>query len=179
MAIAASQVSPLEDGLQYFLDLAKRRHLAEDSRHLCRPKSEKPPAKKSTPTVAIIDSQSIRTAEESEKRGCDSAKKLTGRKRHIAVETLGLLLSLVVQGAHGQDYEGARWVLKNLHQQFRRIRVVFGDETYRRGGLPEWVEHTFGWILQTVLKPVGVKSFVVLPKRWIAERTFAWLARYR
>ena len=70
-------------------------------------------------------------------------------------------------------------MLNQLHQQFRRIQVVFGDQIYGRGGLPMWVEQTFGWILQTVLKPVGIKSFVVLPKRWIVERTFAWLNRYR
>ena len=144
-----------------------------------RAKVRRAAGKKRAPTVAIIDSQSIRTAEGGEKRGYDSAKKLTGRKRHIAVDTLGLLLTVVVHGAHGQDYQGARWVLNQLHQQFRRIQVVFGDQIYGRGGLPMWVEQTFGWILQTVLKPVGIKSFVVLPKRWIVERTFAWLNRYR
>jgi len=69
--------------------------------------------------------------------------------------------------------------MSQLDQQFRGIRVVFGDAIYGRAGLPTWTEQTFGWILQTVLKPVGEKDFVVLPKRWVVERTFAWLARYR
>ena len=61
----------------------------------------------------------------------------------------------------------------------KRLKVLFGDSAYGRSGLPEWVQETFGWVLQTVLRPVGVKGFVILPKRWIVERTFAWLGRYR
>ena len=70
-------------------------------------------------------------------------------------------------------------MLKKLNEQFCRLKVVFGDSAYGRCGLPDWVKESFGWILQTVLRPVGVKGFVVLPKRWIVERTFAWLGRYR
>jgi putative transposase len=144
-----------------------------------REKVRRAAGKKSTPTVAIVDSQSIRTGEGGEERGYDSAKKIAGRKRHLAVDTLGLLLAVVVHGADWQDQDGAEWVLEKLGAQFRRIKVVFGDVAYARAGLPEWVKETFGWILQTVLRPVGVQGFVVLPKRWIVERTFAWLARHR
>lgn len=144
-----------------------------------REKVRKSVGKKPTPTVAIVDSQSIRTAEGGEERGYDAGKKITGRKRHIAVDTLGLLLAVVVHGANCQDQNGAEWVMDKLGEQFRRLKVVFGDSAYGRSGLPEWVKETFGWVLQTVLRPVGVKGFVVLPKRWIVERTFAWLARYR
>ncbi len=62
---------------------------------------------------------------------------------------------------------------------FGRLKVLFADSAYGRSGLPEWVRTTFGWMLQTVLRPVGVSGFVVLPKRWIVERTFAWLSRCR
>jgi len=144
-----------------------------------RAKARKAVGKKSTPTVAIVDSQSIRTAEGGEERGYDAAKKITGRKRHVAVDTLGLLLAVVVHRADCQDQDGAKWVLEKLGEQFRRIKVVFGDVAYGRNDLPGWVHRTFGWILQTILRPVGVKGFVVLPKRWIVERTFAWLARHR
>ena len=70
-------------------------------------------------------------------------------------------------------------VNKKLAEKFCRLKVLFGDSAYGRSGLPAWTLKSFGWILQTVLRPVGVKGFVVLPKRWIVERTFAWLARYR
>ena len=144
-----------------------------------RAKTRLAAGKKSTPTVAIVDSQSIRTAEGGEQRGYDAAKNITGRKRHVAVDTLGLLLAVVVHRADCQDQDGAKWVIEKLGAQFRRIKVVFGDVAYGRSGLPEWVQEAFGWILQTVLRPVGVKGFVVLPKRWIVERTFAWLVRHR
>jgi putative transposase len=144
-----------------------------------RAKTRLAAGKKSTPTVAIVDSQSIRTAEGGEQRGYDAAKSITGRKRHVAVDTLGLLLAVVVHRADCQDQDGAKWVIEKLGTQFHRIKVVFGDVAYGRSGLPEWVQEAFGWILQTVLRPVGVKGFVVLPKRWIVERTFAWLVRHR
>ncbi len=79
----------------------------------------------------------------------------------------------------GKIHDGACLVLMQLRERFRRLKVVFADSAYDRQDLPNWVQQTFGWILQTVRRPVGVKGFVVLPKRWIVERTFAWIVRCR
>jgi putative transposase len=144
-----------------------------------RDQCRKAAGKRRLSRAVIVDSQSVRTAEGGKLRGYDAGKKITGRKRHLAVDTLGLVWMAVVQGADLQDHVGAAFVIARLQKACTRLKVIFADSAYGRAGLPEWVRETFGWTLQTVLRPVRAAGFVVLPKRWIVERTFAWISRYR
>lgn len=91
---------------------------------------------------------------------------------------MGLLLVAVVHAADVQDRDGAKWVLEKAKALFPSLRLVWADGGYA-GALVGWTKEVCGWVLQTVLRPVGLKGFVVLPRRWVVERTFAWLARYR
>ena len=145
---------------------------------LCR-KVRKIKGKKPTPSVGIIDSCTIKTTESGGERGFDAGKKINGRKRHIIVDTLGLIMALVIHTADIQDQDGAKLAIAALGERFKRLLVIFADSAYARCGLPDWLKQCFGWILQTILRPVGVKGFVILPKRWIVERTFAWINKYR
>ena len=102
---------------------------------------------------------------------------MKGRKRHLLVDTLGLIWALVVLPADVQDRDAAKTLLKKVRGQLPRLLVIWADGAY--SAVANWVQSACGWLLQTVLRPVGVRGFVVLPKRWIVERTFAWLGRYR
>jgi putative transposase len=86
---------------------------------------------------------------------------------------------IVVPAANIQDDDGAKLVWNAVGNPFQRLKVIFADSACGKTGLPDGVKQCFGWILQTVLRPVGGKGFVVLPKRWIVERTFAWISKYR
>ena len=104
---------------------------------------------------------------------------MKGRKRHLAVDTLGLLLAVVVTAADVSDRAGARLVVGELRGRFARLVTIFADAGYDGGPFCDWL-HTFGgWVLEIVRGVVGQQGFQVQPKRWIVERTFAWLNRYR
>lgn len=133
-----------------------------------------------TPTAAAIDSQTVRAAETVGKatRGYDGGKRLDGRKRHIAVDTMGLLLVVMVTAASLQDRPAGRRLLPLLHRAQRGIRLVWADGGYN-GTLLEWAKTTLGITVEIVKKIIGQTAFVVLPRRWVVERTFSWICQAR
>ena len=137
-----------------------------------------PKRKKKAPTAAIIDSQSVKAARNSGVRGYDAGKKLTGRKRHLLVDTLGLVLAAVVHPADVQDRDGAKLVLSKLESMYGWIRLIWADGGYA-GKLIDWVAELNRYRkirLEIVKRSDKAKGFEVLPKRWIVERTFGWLS---
>jgi len=130
------------------------------------------------PSAAILDRPVGEDDRKRGPRGYDAGKTGTGRKRHLVVDTLGLILAVAVHAADVQDRDGAKLVLAKLRGRYPRLALIWADGGYA-GQLLAWALATGGWAIEIVKKPQGASTFAVLPKRWIVERTFAWLGRSR
>ncbi len=176
----APRSAALEDLLSLLQALGQTRSLG--AHPPCDPRSgPHQEREKKAPTAAILDSQSVRTASQPGPRGFDAGKKITGRKRHVLVDTLGFILEAKVSTADVQDRDGARLLLPVLTKRYGWLKRIWADGGYAgklKGEVADLDRHR-KIDLEIVKRTDDVKGFKVLPKRWIVERTFGWLIQSR
>lgn len=169
---------PAWSAVYYYFDRWSRDGTWARLNHLLRARRRQKGGRHQHPTAGCLDSQSVKCTAVPGLRGYDAGKKVNGRKRHILVDTLGLLLAVVVTAASVQDRAGARLLLRNRPGSCKKLRKVWVDGGYA-GRLVDWVAERFQFCLAVVLRPKETKPFVLLPRRWVVERTFGWLNHSR
>jgi putative transposase len=150
--------------------------------HRLRTRVREQAGREPTPSAACIDSQSVKTTEVGgTERGYDGGKKIKGRKRHVLVDTIGLLLVVLITSAGLDDGAAAIKLLAQISaEEFPRLTVIFGDSKYHNHDLAAWLtEQRPGWRIEVKKRPEGSTGFTPLPKRWVVERTNAWNGRAR
>ena len=164
----------------YWADKWQADGSAERMHHDLRERVRLAAGRNGQPSAAVIDSQSVKGSEmiARDRRGYDAAKKINGTKRHIAVDTLGLLLTVLVTAASVQDRDAAKPLLWNLRRAFPSIKLTWADGGY--AGKPvTWAKTWLRLRVQIVKRPDDLHTFKVLPRRWVVERTLSWITRHR
>ena len=178
LALAAQVLSASFDGSSLFLRLA-RCGAVRDHEHAAGHEPSRDRGGEASPSAGVIDSQSVKTTESGGPSGYDAGKKIKGRKRHILTDTCGFLISILVHTADIQDRDGTVDLLKGVRRRFPWLRHVFADGGYAGDKLRKALSSAGDWTIEIIKRSDRAKGFEVLPRRWVVERTFAWLGRCR